>query len=118
MTFHSLLRPLALAAALGLSAPATVLAAEYSSLDTAASSLTFGYSQMNVKMDGKFGELKATELSLDQAKPEEAKVTIEVALSSIYLCYSEDNTEIEKVECFALSAHILATITAQMCELY
>lgn len=116
MTFHSLLRPLALAAALGLSAPATVLAAEYSSLDTAASSLTFGYSQMNVKMDGKFGELKATELSFDPVKPEEAKVTIEVALASIDAGYAEANTELEKEEWLALSAHPLATFTSNKVE--
>lgn len=57
----SLFRSLALATALGLGAVGAAAAAPYTALDAKASSITFGYSQMNVKMDGRFGELKARE---------------------------------------------------------
>src|SRR5690606_2721173 len=102
--------------ALALGAPAAALAAEYTSLDSQASSITFGYSQMNVKMNGSFGELKATELNFDPARPEEAKVVIEVALASIDAGYDEANTELEKDEWLALAAHPLARFESSKVE--
>ena len=112
----SILRPLALVAALSFGALGSAAAAEYTSLDSAASNITFGYSQMNVGMDGSFSELKATELSFDPANPEAAKVTIEVALSSIDAGYAEANTELEKDEWLALAQHPLATFTSNKVE--
>ncbi|MCK9510315.1 MAG: YceI family protein [Pigmentiphaga sp.] len=111
----SILRPLALAAALGLTGLGSA-AAEYTTLDTAASSLAFGYSQMNVKMDGSFSQLKATEFRFDPANPANAKVAIEVALDSIDAGYPEANTELQKDEWLALAAHPLATFTSSQVE--
>lgn len=104
----SLLRPWALAAALSLGALGNAGAAEYTSLDTGASTLTFSYSQMSVKMDGSFGELRSSEFSFDPANPEAAKVVLEVVLASIDAGYAEANTELEKDEWLALAAHPVA----------
>ncbi|WP_322995534.1 YceI family protein [Castellaniella sp.] len=108
----SFLRPLVLSAALGLGLLGSAHAVEYTTLDSAASTVTFGYSQMNVKMDGSFSELKATKLSFDPAAPEAAEVAIEVALASIDAGYAEANTELEKAEWLGLAAHPLATFTS------
>lgn len=113
---HSFLRPLALVAALSLGTIASANAAEYTTLDAEASSIAFGYSQMNVKMDGSFSELKATELSFDPANPEAAKVAIEVALSSIDAGYPDANDELAKDEWLALEQYPLATFTSKTIE--
>lgn len=107
----SIFAPMALMAALGFAAlPAA--AATYTTLDAEASSVAFGYSQMNVKMDGGFSELRAPEFSFDPAAPEASKVVIEVALSSIDAGYEEANSELEKEEWLAMSQHPLATFTS------
>ena len=112
----SLLRPLALAAALSFGAFGSAGAVEYTSLDSEASSISFGYSQMNVKMDGGFSEMKATELSFDPANPEAARVAIEITLASIDAGYAEANTELEKDEWLALGEHPLATFRSSKVE--
>lgn len=109
---RSLLRPFALAAALSLGALGSATAAQYTSLDSKASSVAFGYSQMSVKMDGKFGELKASALSFDPAQPESAKVALEIALASVDAGYAEANTELAKDEWLALNSHPVATFTS------
>ena len=110
------LQPLAMAAALGLGVAGGAQAVEYTALDTEASELTFRYSQMNVKMDGSFSELRAPEFHFDPANPEAAKVTIEVLLGSIDAGYEEANSELEKEEWLALSEHPLATFTSKSVE--
>lgn len=110
------LRPLTLAAALGLGALGSAHAAEYTALDSTASSVTFGYSQMNVKMDGSFSEMKATELRFDPAQPEAAQVAIEIALASIDAGYADANAELEKDEWLALATHPLATFDSKKVE--
>lgn len=112
----SILRPLALAAALSFGLMGGANAVEYTSLDSQASSLSFGYSQMNVKMDGSFSEIKASELSFDPAEPEAAKVAIEVTLASIDAGYEEANSELQKDEWLALQEHPLATFTSSKVE--
>lgn len=104
----SLLRPLALAAALSLGTLGSAGAAEYTTLDAAASHISFGYSQMGVGMEGRFGSLKATQFSFDPATPETAQVAIEIPLASIDAGYSDANTELEKAEWLNLAAHPLA----------
>lgn len=110
------LRPLFLLAALSLGAISNVQAAQYTSLDTEASNIGFGYSQMNVKMNGSFSELKATELSFDPVQPESAKVAIDVVLSSIDAGYAEANDELFKDEWLALAQYPLASFTSQQIE--
>lgn len=108
----SLLRPYALATLLGLTFMGQASAAPYTTLDAQASNITFGYSQMNVKMDGSFSAIKANDFSFDPAQPEAAKVAIEVALASVDAGYDEANTELRKDEWLAMSAHPLATFTS------
>lgn len=113
---NTLLRPLALITALSLGTLASAYAAEYTTLDAEASNIAFGYSQMNVKMDGSFSELKATELSFDPANPEAGKVAIEIALSSIDAGYPDANVELAKDEWLALEQYPLATFTSNTIE--
>lgn len=110
------LRPVALAAALGFGLMGTAAAAEYTALDTQASTLAFGYSQMNVKMDGSFADIKATEFSFDPAKPEAAKVVLEVSLAGIDAGYDEANEELKKDEWLATPTHPLATFESGKVE--
>lgn len=113
---NSFLRPLALIAILGLSSLGAAHAVKYTALDAGKSRITFGYSQMNVNMDGAFGELKATEFSFDPAKPEAARVAIEVSLASIDAGYEEANSELAKDEWLAMGAHPLATFESRKVE--
>lgn len=108
----SLFPPLALAAVMSLTSAGPALADTFTTLDAEASSITFGYSQMNVKMDGSFSELKAREFSFDPAAPEAAKVVVDVALASIDAGYADANSELEKDEWLALKQHPLATFTS------
>ncbi|HEY9280275.1 MAG TPA: YceI family protein [Eoetvoesiella sp.] len=112
----ALLRPLALAAALGLGALSNASAAEYTSLDTKASRIGFGYSQMGVGMEGSFGVLKATEFSFDPENPQAAKVAIEIPLASIDAGYEEANAELEKDEWLNQPAHPLARFQSSKVE--
>ncbi|MDN5841949.1 MAG: YceI family protein [Alcaligenaceae bacterium] len=112
----SFLRPFALAATLSLGILGTVGATQYTTFDQEASSVSFGYSQMNVKMDGGFTELKATELSFDPQNPETAKVAIEVSLAGIDAGYAEANAELAKDEWLAAAAHPLATFQSNKVE--
>src|SRR5690606_10729334 len=91
-----LLRPFALAATLGIGMLASASAAEYSSIDAQASRIAFGYSQRNVKMDGAFSQIQATEFSFDPANPEAAKVAIQDRLTRIGAGDHEADTELEK----------------------
>lgn len=112
----SFLRPLALTSALALGMLGHASAVEYTSLDSAASSVGFGYSQMGVKMDGNFGRLNATQLQFNPEHPTEARITIEVALASVDAGYAEANEELEKDEWLALAAHPLATFTSSQVQ--
>jgi Uncharacterized conserved protein len=89
-----------------------VHAAPYTTLDGAASGVSFGYSQMNVKMGGSFGELRATEFHFDPAQPEAAKVSIEIKMSSVDAGYAEANTELAKDDWLAWRAHPIATFSS------
>lgn len=109
------LKPL-MAAALGLSLLGTAYAAEYTSLNTADSRISFGYSQMNVNMDGSFRELKATQFSFDPAKPEAARVTVEIPLVSVDAGYSEANAEIQKGEWLDIAKHPFAQFQSSKVE--
>ncbi|MCB5364928.1 YceI family protein [Pusillimonas sp. CC-YST705] len=112
----SFLRSAVLAAALGLGALGQATAATYTSIDGQSSKIGFGYSQMNVKMDGSFAELKAPTFSFDPANPEAAQVTLEVVLASVDAGYDEATEELAKDEWLALGAHPLATFTSTKVE--
>ncbi|WP_323016648.1 YceI family protein [Castellaniella sp.] len=112
----SLLRSFALAAILGLGTLGSAGAADYTSLNADASRVSFGYSQMSVNMDGRFGNIKATELTFDPERPAKAKVTIEIALAGIDAGYAEANAELAKDEWLNLAAHPLATFQSSKVE--
>jgi|SRR5690606_19545212 len=105
----SLLRPIALAAALSLGVLGNANAVQYTSLNQEASRISFGYSQMNVGMEGGFGDMKATQFSFDPENPAAAKVAIEISLDSVDAGYDEANAELEKREWLDLASHPLAT---------
>ncbi len=65
-----------------LLSPFLASATEYNQLQQAQSTLTFGYKQMGVPMEGKFGQF-AAQLSFDPAKLAGARAHIDVALASI-----------------------------------
>ncbi|WP_368643827.1 YceI family protein [Castellaniella ginsengisoli] len=109
-------RPFALAAVLSLGMPAVAGAVEYTTLDAQASHAAFAYSQMNVKMDGRFGALAAPVLSFDPARPEAARVVIEVALAGVDAGYDEANAELSKDEWLATAAHPLAVFTSDQVD--
>lgn len=116
MKTSSIFRPLALAAALSLGILGSAGAVEYTTLDSDASSVSFRYSQMNVKMDGSFSELTAKEFSFNPERPEDAKVVLEVALTGIDAGYDEANSELKKDEWLAMTAYPLATFTSRKVE--
>ncbi len=60
----------------------TASATEYNQLQLAQSTLTFGYRQMGVPMEGKFSKF-SVQLSFDPAKLAGAQAHIDVALASI-----------------------------------
>ena len=84
ITRRSSIAGLALASglALSLSLPTLVHAAEFGSVQSDKSTLTFAFKQMNVGMNGKFGKFDA-KLAFDPAKPESAKASLDVDLASI-----------------------------------
>lgn len=93
----------------GLGVAGTAHAVAYTSIAPAESHITFGYTQMNVGMEGKFGQLQAKEFQFDTDAPENARVNLEVPLASVDSGSAEANDELKKDEWFATSAHPLAT---------
>lgn len=95
ITRRSSIAGLALASglALSLSLPTLVHAAEFGSVQSDKSTLTFAFKQMNVGMNGKFGKFDA-KLAFDPAKPESAKASLDVDLASIDTGTDEGNDEV------------------------
>lgn len=79
-------------------------AAAYNTVDTQASHLKFGYSQMNVPLEGELKSLNVPVFSFDPAAPETAKVVIEVPLSGVDSGNDEANAELKKPEWLNISA--------------
>ena len=105
-----------LASALCVGTVAGAHAAQYTSLDAEASRVSFAYIQMNVNMDGAFGELNAKQFTFDPAKPEAANVLIEIPLGSIDAGYGEANAEVAKPEWLNAAAHPLAQFQSTKVE--
>lgn len=104
----SFLRPLALSAALSLGLMGAAGAAQYSTLNTEASQVSFGYTQMGVNMKGGFSDIQASQFSFDPADPEAAQVTIEIPLSGIDAGYADANDELVKDEWLSTANHPVA----------
>ena len=100
------------ALALFVAAGSVAHAAAYTKVETSASRLTFGYSQMNVGLQGNFNKLSPKVFSFDPAAPENAKVEIEVPLISVDSGNVEANAELVKPDWLATEAHPVASFVA------
>jgi len=67
--------------------------------DTARSSITATFRQMNVPVDAKFGRF-AAQISYDDAKPEAAKASVDIDIASFDLGDPDYNKEVLKNEWF------------------
>ena len=80
-------------AAVGLAGATGAAAAEITSVALDKSSVTFVIREMNVPVSGKFGRFGA-QVSFDPARPEAAKVTIDVDTGSVDAGSDEANDEV------------------------
>ena len=87
-------------------------AVEYKAIQADKSSLTFGYKQMGVAMDGKFNKFVA-KLDFDPAKPAAAKASIEIDLASIDTGSMEADDEVLGKAWFNASAYPKALFELQ-----
>lgn len=78
--------------------------AEYRTLQTEASRLSFAYTQMGVPMDGRFRKFTAN-LVFDPARPTAAQTQFEVELASIDTGLAEANDEVLGKAWFNAKAH-------------
>lgn len=96
------------ATALALLALANSHAATFTKLDTQASRIGFGYSQMGVSMEGAFNTLDAKAFSFDTDQPQNARVEIELPLAGIDAGYDEANAELAQKDWLDTPQHPLA----------
>lgn len=110
------LRSLTASTALLLGICTSVSAAQYGSLDTAASKITFDYSQMGVSMQGSFNQLEVKDFSFDTDKPETAQVHIEIPLDTINAGYADANQELTKTEWLNMASYPFASFKSNRLE--
>ena len=79
-------------------------AASYQAVVPEKSAITFSYKQMGVAMDGKFRKFNA-QVSLDTAKLDKAKGSIDIDLASIDTGSSEADQEVVGKSWFNVAAH-------------
>jgi polyisoprenoid-binding protein YceI len=87
-------------------------AVTYQSVQTDKSQLTFVYKQMGVSMDGKFKKF-AAQLNFDPAKPQQAKVSLEIDMNQIDAGSSEADQEVKSKGWFNASGFPKATFSVQ-----
>ena len=90
--------------ALSAIAMGSVHAATYQAVVPEKSSITFAYKQMGVAMDGKFKKFNA-QLSLETAKADKAKGSIDIDLASIDTGSGEADQEVVGKSWFNVAAH-------------
>lgn len=98
-------------AALLLLAVSSSQAVEYNQLQIAQSALNFGYTQMGVPMEGKFGKF-AAEISFDPEKLAAAHARIEVSLASIDTGSSDADEEVVGKKWFDAKTYPAATFVS------
>lgn len=86
-------------------------AVEYTQVQTGASSVTFGYKQMGVSLDGKFNKFTA-QLNFDPAKPDKAQAKIEIHIASIDTGSREANEEVVGKPWFDAKTHATASFVS------
>jgi len=94
-----------------LAAALPARAVEYKAVQTEKSSLSFGYRQMGVAMDGRFSRFQA-QLAFDPARPGAARVSLEVDLASIDVGSDEGNGEVAGKPWFHTKAFPVARFVA------
>lgn len=82
-----------------LALPLAASAAQYTGIQPAKSSISFGYKQMGVGMEGRFKKF-AAKLDFDTAKPEAAKAQLDIDLASIDTGSAEANQQVAEKEWF------------------
>ncbi len=92
---------------LALTVARPVPAVEYNAIDTAASRLEFSYSQMGVSLDGRFARY-AGRLVFDPARPEAARVALEVQMASVDAGSEEGTSEVAGAAWFDTARHPMA----------
>jgi len=112
----SFFRRVAAGLVIGLGMSVAVQAAEYTRVNTQDSRIDFVYSQMKVKMNGRFSELRVNRFQFDTDKPEAAEVALEIVLGSVDAGYGEANKELGKAEWLNLAAHPLASFESSKVE--
>lgn len=86
-------------------------ALEFNTIQSAESSVAFGYSQMGVPLDGKFKQFTA-QISFDPAKLDKAQARIAIALSSIDTGVAEADAEVAGKLWFNTPTYPSATFVA------
>lgn len=86
-------------------------AAEFNSIQTDKSSLSFVYRQMNVPIDGHFKKFSA-QLSFDPAKPASAKAVLDLDLNSIDAGSDDANDEVVDKDWFNTKAYPRASFVS------
>lgn len=104
------LKTFALLATLACALPAAH-AVEYKTVALDKSKITFNYKQMGVAMDGQFKKF-STQLSLDPAKPANAKASIEIDLASVDAGSSEADDEVVGKSWFNIKSFPKATFVS------
>lgn len=80
-------------------------------LDPAKSSVTAGFKQMNVPVEGKFKKFSA-QIDYDSTKPAAAKANVEIDIASFDLGEAQYNKEVQKKEWFDAAKFPKATFVS------
>jgi polyisoprenoid-binding protein YceI len=88
-----------------------VSALEFKQVQANESTVTFGYRQMNVPMDGKFNKFSA-QISFDPAKAAQAQARIEIDVASIDTGSTEANEEVVGKQWFNAKAFPTASFVS------
>ncbi|MES2104722.1 MAG: YceI family protein [Pseudomonadota bacterium] len=91
--------------------PAISHADEFKTVQTDKTTLTFGYKQMGVNMDGRFKHF-ATQIDFDPAKLTSAKAQIDLDVASIDVGSDEGNDEVSGKLWFNVKAYPKASFVA------
>ena len=86
-------------------------AVEYNQMLTSESTVTFGFKQMGVALDGKFGKF-AAQLSFDPTKIDKAQAKIDIDVASIDTGSDEGNEEVVGKQWFNAKAFPTASFTS------
>lgn len=80
-------------------------------LDAAKSSVTAGFKQMNVPVEGKFRKFSA-QIDYNSAKPEASKASVDIDIASFDLGEAQYNKEVQKKEWFDAAKFPKATFVS------